>query len=190
LRKYNLRDNGALLTRENRMNRLILALAVAGLFGGCSTQATQDSAGTGEAQAAAPRAAQATPARPSQPASGVASSAAGAKAVPGKRSIYYEYDKSEINPEGQKLIEAHADYLRTHPEVKVVVEGNADERGSAEYNVALGQRRADNVSKIMSLLGVSQERIETVSFGKEKPKAAGHTETSWSENRRSDIVYR
>jgi len=177
------------LTREKTMNRAILALAAVGLIGGCSTQATQESATTGDAQAATPRAAQATPARPSQPAATV-TAAATAKAVPGKRSVYYEYDKSEITPEGKKLIEAHADYLRAHPGVKIVIEGNADERGSAEYNVALGQRRADNVSKIMTLLGVSQERIETVSFGKEKPKATGHGEAAWSENRRSDIVYR
>src|SRR5256885_2840385 len=106
------------------------------------------------------------------------------------RSVYYDYDKAEVTAESRKVIEANAEYLRTHPGVKVVIEGNADERGSAEYNVALGQRRADSVSKIMTLLGVSQERIETVSFGKEKPKVTGHDETAWSENRRSDIVYR
>ena len=110
--------------------------------------------------------------------------------MPQARSVYYEYDKAEIKADDAKLIDAHAQYLRQHPEVKVKVEGNADERGSAEYNVALGQRRADGVSKIMALLGVGQDRIETVSFGKEKPKASGHSETSWSENRRSDIVYR
>jgi peptidoglycan-associated lipoprotein len=172
------------------MNRAILALAAVGLIGGCSTQATQEPAASGDAQAATPRAAQATPARSSQPTTNVARSAAAAKAIPAKHSIYYEYDRSEIKSDDQKLIEAHADYLRANPAVKVVIEGNADERGSAEYNVALGQRRADSVSKIMTLLGVSQDRIETVSFGKEKPKVSGHTESSWSENRRSDIVYR
>jgi peptidoglycan-associated lipoprotein len=178
------------LNKEKTMNRAILALAAAGLIGGCSTQATQESpATTGDAQAAAPQAAQATPARSSQPTTNVARAAA-AKAVPAKHSIYYEYDRSQIKPDDQKLIEAHADYLRTNPGVKVVIEGNADERGSAEYNVALGQRRADSVSKIMTLLGISSDRIETVSFGKEKPKASGHTESAWSENRRSDIVYR
>ena len=70
------------------------------------------------------------------------------------------------------------------------VEGNADERGSAEYNLALGQRRADAVQKRMTILGIPSDRIETVSFGKEKPKVRGHDESSWSENRRSDIVYR
>ena len=110
--------------------------------------------------------------------------------MPQARSVYYAYDQSEIKAEGVKTIDAHAQYLREHPEVKVKVEGNADERGSAEYNLALGQRRADAVLKRMTILGVSSERVETVSFGKEKPKASGHEESAWSENRRSDIVYR
>ena len=106
------------------------------------------------------------------------------------RSIFYAYDKAEVTPESRKIIEANAEYLRSNPKLKVVVEGNADERGSAEYNVALGQRRADSVSKIMTLLGISSDRIETVSFGKEKPKVVGHDESAWSQNRRSDIVFR
>jgi peptidoglycan-associated lipoprotein len=169
-------------------SQAFVLIAGAAIFGGCSTQPTQDSAAAPEAQSAA-RAPQATAARPSQPTSSVPSAAA-AKTVPVKRSVYYEYDKSEMTAEGRKLVEAHAEHLRANPGLKVVVEGNADERGSAEYNLALGQRRADGVSKIMTLLGIAPDRIETVSFGKEKPKAGGHTETSWSENRRSDIVYR
>ncbi|HEY3074520.1 MAG TPA: peptidoglycan-associated lipoprotein Pal [Burkholderiales bacterium] len=175
--------------RTTTLARLGLAVATAAIFGGCSTQATQDTTTTTDAQSAARAPQAATPARPAQSTSSAAS-ASDAKAIPGKRSVYYEYDKAEITAEGKKLIEAHADYLRARPALKVVIEGNADERGSAEYNVALGQRRADGVSKIMTLLGVAQDRIETVSFGKEKPKASGHNETSWSENRRSDIVYR
>jgi peptidoglycan-associated lipoprotein len=172
------------------IQRLLIAAAVAALFAGCSTQATQDQTASSEAQPAASSSAQATPARPGQAPRGTASSAAAAKSMPSKHSIYYEYDRAEIKPEDKKVIEAHADYLRSNPGVKVVVEGNADERGSAEYNLALGQRRADSVSKIMTLLGVSSDRIETVSFGKEKPKVSGHEESAWSENRRSDIVYR
>src|SRR5438067_585871 len=114
----------------------------------------------------------------------------GGNGMPQARSIYYEYDQSEIKADDAKLVDAHAQYLRQHADVKVKVEGNADERGSAEYNLALGQRRADAVMKRMTILGIPADRIETVSFGKEKPKAGGHDETSWSENRRSDIVYR
>ena len=174
--------------KTTRLARLGMVIAIAAIFGGCSTQATQEAAGTTDAQAAA-RAPQAAQAQPARSTISVAS-ASDTKAIPAKRSVYYEYDKAEITAEGRKLVESHADYLRAHPALKVVIEGNADERGSAEYNVALGQRRADGVSKIMTLLGVPSERIETVSFGKEKPKASGHSETSWSENRRSDIVYR
>src|SRR6266581_4034499 len=169
--------------------RLGMVIAIAAIFGGCATQSTPDNTATTGAQTATRTASAPAPA-PAPQSSIRAAGAGDAKAVPAKRSVYYEYDKAEITAEGKKLIESHADYLRAHPGLKVVVEGNADERGSAEYNVALGQRRADGVSKIMMLLGVREERIETVSFGKEKPKAGGHNETSWSENRRSDIVYR
>ena len=106
-----------------------------------------------------------------------------------KRSVYYDFDKSDLRPEARPVIEANARYLLAHPDVKARVEGNADERGSAEYNLALGQRRSDGVLKAMTLLGVPANHMEAVSFGKEKPKAAGHDETAWSENRRSDIVY-
>ena len=110
-------------------------------------------------------------------------------AAPSERSVYYEFDKSDIRSESRSMLEANARYLREHPNVSVRVEGNSDERGSAEYNLALGQRRAEAVSRTLKTLGVSDARIEAVSLGKEKPKKAGHDETSWAENRRSDIVY-
>lgn len=107
-----------------------------------------------------------------------------------KRSVYYPYDNYAVEPEFQPLLKAHAGYLKEHPGASVVIEGNCDERGSREYNLALGQRRADGVEKMMVLLGASAKQIETVSFGEEKPRMAGHDESSWSQNRRSDIVYR
>ncbi len=106
-----------------------------------------------------------------------------------KRSVYFDFDKYEIKPEFRDLIEAHAKYLNSHPALSVRIEGNADERGSREYNLALGQERAVSVRKALNLLGVSDKQIETVSNGKEKPKASGHDEASWAENRRSDIFY-
>ena len=165
----------------------LTSLALA-LMAGCASQSTQESE---PAAAPAPGVSGATPQATSATTAsrGMASGATRTASMPQARSIYYEYDKSEIKPEGVKTIDAHAQYLRAHPEVKVKVEGNADERGSAEYNLALGQRRADAVSKRMEILGVPADRIESVSFGKEKPKASGHDEQSWSENRRSDIVY-
>jgi len=159
------------------------------ILAGCAAQSTQESE---PAPAPSPSTASASaPASRPTPGRTVGGTAAARPALmPAARSIYYEYDKAEIRAEGVKTIDAHAEYLREHPEVKVKVEGNADERGSREYNLALGQRRADAVMKRMTILGVPSDRIETVSFGKEKPKATGHDESSWSENRRSDIVYR
>ena len=171
--------------------RLGLAIAAAVALAGCATQG-EDNAAKANAQNASSSTAAPAPAPAPAPQSSFAlgSQSGGLKTAPMTRSIYYEYDKAEITAEGKKVIEANAEYLRSHPGVKVVVEGNADERGSAEYNVALGQRRADSVSKIMSILGIPSDRVETVSFGKEKPKVKGHDESAWSQNRRSDIVYR
>jgi peptidoglycan-associated lipoprotein len=106
-----------------------------------------------------------------------------------KRSVYYEYDKYAVKPEFRPLLEAHATYLKQHPGTNIAIEGSCDERGSREYNLALGQRRADSVKSLMLLLGAASGQIETVSFGEEKPKALGHDEQSWAQNRRSDIVY-
>jgi peptidoglycan-associated lipoprotein len=106
-----------------------------------------------------------------------------------KRSIYYEFDKSGIGDQYKPLLQAHAGYLAAHRATHVRIEGNCDERGSREYNLALGQRRADSVKAGMKVLGVADEQIETVSWGEEKPRAAGHDEAAWSQNRRSDIVY-
>jgi peptidoglycan-associated lipoprotein len=94
-----------------------------------------------------------------------------------------------VKSEYRELVQNHAKYLVANPNRKVVVQGNTDERGGAEYNLALGQRRADAVKTLMLALGVKEGQIETVSFGKEKPKATGSNEAAWAENRRSDIAY-
>jgi peptidoglycan-associated lipoprotein len=106
-----------------------------------------------------------------------------------KRSIYYDFDRFDIKDEFQPIVEAHARFLAEHPEMKVVVQGNCDDRGSREYNLALGQRRSDGVRRAMTLLGASEKQVETTSFGAEKPVAFGQDEESWAKNRRSDIVY-
>jgi peptidoglycan-associated lipoprotein len=106
-----------------------------------------------------------------------------------KRSIFFDFDKDEVKPEFRPLVEAHAKYLTSHPNAKVVLQGNADDRGTREYNLALGQRRAASVKKAMNLLNASDTQIETVSFGEEKPRCSEQTETCWSQNRRVDIVY-
>ena len=106
-----------------------------------------------------------------------------------KRSVYYPFDVSAVQDADKPVVAAHAKYLSAHPDRKVRVEGNADERGSNEYNLALGQRRADGVKQMLVLGGAKASQIETVSYGEEKPKATGHDEDSWSQNRRSDIKY-
>ena len=171
--------------------RLSLVVATAAMFG-CATDSNQSTNSSAAAQPASRTAAAPAPAPGPHSSRDITlgSGSGGMRTAPMMRSIYYAYDQADVTPESRKVIEANAEYLRSNPKVKVVVEGNADERGSAEYNVALGQRRADSVSKIMTLLGINSDRIETVSFGKEKPKVVGHDESAWSQNRRSDIVFK
>jgi len=106
-----------------------------------------------------------------------------------KRSVYYEYDRYDIKEEYVPIVEAHSKFLMDHADLKIAVQGNCDDRGSREYNLALGQRRANSVKHAMVLLGVADKQIETVSFGAEKPAALGQDEDSWAKNRRADIVY-
>jgi peptidoglycan-associated lipoprotein len=106
-----------------------------------------------------------------------------------KRNVYFDFDKYDVKAEYTPLVEAHAAYLTSHKDAKVVVQGNTDDRGSREYNLALGQRRADAVRKSLNLLNVPESQIEAVSFGEEKPKAEGDNEAAWAQNRRADIVY-
>ena len=106
-----------------------------------------------------------------------------------KRSIYFDYDKFDIKPEFKSLVEAHAKYLRENPSAKMLIQGNADERGSREYNVGLGQRRSDTVKRALLLLGAKDGQIESVSLGEEKPVCTNHAEDCWAKNRRDDMLY-
>ena len=106
------------------------------------------------------------------------------------RTIYFEFDSSEVPDSERATIEAHARYLSERAGASITLEGHADERGSREYNVALGERRAEAVRKLMSLLGANASRIRTVSYGEERPVAAGHDESAWQLNRRVEIIYR
>ncbi len=106
-----------------------------------------------------------------------------------KRSVYFDYDSYVVKDEFKSLVEAHAKYLVGNKARKILIQGNTDERGGREYNLALGQKRAEAVHKALALLGVPEAQVEAVSLGKEKPKATGSDEASWAENRRSDIVY-
>ena len=106
-----------------------------------------------------------------------------------KRSVYFDFDSNVVKDEFRPLVQAHARYMVDHGDARARIEGNCDERGSREYNLALGQRRAEAVKRIMTVLGVPDNRIETISFGEEKPVAQGHDEASWAKNRRADIKY-
>ena len=106
------------------------------------------------------------------------------------RIVYFDYDSDAIKPEFQTLIEAQARFLKANGSRKVVVEGHTDERGGREYNLALGQRRAEAVRRSLGLLGIGDNQVEAVSFGKEKPAAPGSDEASWTQNRRAEIAYR
>ncbi len=107
-----------------------------------------------------------------------------------QRSIYFDLDKYEVKDEYKDLVAAHAKYLTTNKGFKVLLQGNTDERGSREYNLSLGQKRAEAVKRSLTLLGVRDDQIESVSLGEEKPKNPGHDESAWAENRRADILYR
>ncbi|HTB68392.1 MAG TPA: peptidoglycan-associated lipoprotein Pal [Steroidobacteraceae bacterium] len=106
-----------------------------------------------------------------------------------QRTIYFGFDSSEINPEGTALISAHAHYLVAHASLHVRLEGNTDERGSREYNIGLGERRAQAVRRAMLLQGVAETQLSTVSYGAERPAVDGHDETAWGKNRRVMINY-
>jgi len=106
-----------------------------------------------------------------------------------KRSVFYEFDKYDVKDEYKPLIEAHAKYLRENAGTRMLIQGNTDERGSREYNLALGQRRSESVKRMLLLLGGREDQVEAVSLGEEKPRATGAGEQAWTQNRRSDMLY-
>jgi peptidoglycan-associated lipoprotein len=107
-----------------------------------------------------------------------------------KRIVYFEFDSYVVKDEYKPMIEAHGRYLQANRGARMTIQGSTDERGSREYNIALGQRRADAAKRMMLLFGATEAQIDTVSFGKEKPKNPGHDESAWTENRRDDLAYR
>ena len=106
-----------------------------------------------------------------------------------RRSVYFAFDDSTYRAQDKAVVELQGKFLAQHPDVHVTVSGNTDERGGSEYNLALGQRRAQSVKSALELLGVKDAQVEAVSFGKEKPKASGHDEAAWEQNRRADFMY-
>ena len=183
------------------MRKLIFMMAALALLAGCASQDTKEQAGAAvEDRKPGVGEVKPQPQPPAKPDIAPVMKPAVSKPIAAnplkdpnnilsKRSVYYDYDSTIIKDEFKPLVTAHARYLTQNRPAKMVIQGNTDERGSREYNIALGQRRADSVKQMMLLLGAQEGQIETVSFGEEKPRAAGKDEASFSQNRRSDIVY-
>lgn len=166
------------------MKKLVVSIVLVNLLAACASEKPKEST---EAQPAATTsttgsAAATQPQTATDPLNDPAS-------ILAKRSVYYPFDVAAVQDADKPVVEAHAQYLSGHPERKVRLEGNCDERGSNEYNLGLGQRRADGVKKMLVLGGAKDGQLESVSYGEEKPRAAGHDEASWSQNRRTDLNY-
>ena len=112
------------------------------------------------------------------------------KSILSKRSIYFDYDRFDIKPEYKDLVAAHARFLTNNRQFRILIQGNTDDRGSRVYNLALGQKRADSIKKMLVMMGAREDQVEAVSLGEEKPRAECANEAAWAENRRGDILYK
>lgn len=179
------------------MRRILLAVGVAVLMAGCGSAVkldsvpVEDKSGTPISQSGA-EGQNAGGAAAKSGVTGVDLGKAGQDAInaAGPRIVYFDYDSYVIKPEYQSIIEAHSRVIKADKNRKVAIEGHTDERGGREYNLALGQKRAEAVRKAMGLLGVPDSQVEAVSFGKEKPAASGSDEAAMAKNRRAEISYR
>lgn len=181
-----------------RASASVCVVATALLFAGCSSTPVAE-----PPKPAAPASATPVPAQPSAPAAartGTApSSAVATVTLPAHldpqselakgRSIYFDFDSFTVKPEFSGLVERHGKYLAANARLAIRIEGHADERGGAEYNLALGQKRAEAVLKSLAILGARTTQMEAVSWGKERPRATGHDEAAWAQNRRVDLQY-
>jgi len=175
------------------MKNVALYLAIAAIAAGCASKETRtDAPVTDRSSGVTAPSASTSPGAttsPSRPSSVAGNPLRDPSNILSKRSVFFDYDSNAVKDEYRGLVQAHSRYLGDKRDSRIRIEGNCDERGSREYNLALGQRRAESVKKVMTVLGVSDGRIETTSYGEEKPVAPGHDEQSWSQNRRADIKY-
>lgn len=174
-------------------NKLVMLLAVVVLAAGCKTQAARDTAeeppmDTGSSSGGVSTGGVATVDADRQ--SGSSMGAAGPEGtLAAQRVIYFDFDSSDIRTEYVDVIAAHGRFLASNATVRVRLEGHTDERGSREYNIGLGERRAQTVRRALLLQGVQESQVSTVSYGEERPAALGNDENAWSKNRRVEIVY-
>ena len=173
----------------SRKSLSILALAVAAGLSACSSTPTEEGAPTENRQ---------VPSGPTVAPVDLTASRSNNIKYPelndprnilSKRSIYFDYDRYDIKADFKDIVAAHAKFLVAHRDAHILIQGNTDERGSREYNLALGQKRAEAVRRALGALGVPENQMEAVSLGEERPRATGSDEASWAENRRADLVY-
>jgi peptidoglycan-associated lipoprotein len=168
---------------------VLLTLLCATALAACSTTATK-TADTGD-QSAAVKAASASVASDKMSAAEMeARKLEAERAELAKKSVYFGFDQYAVDAKYRDVVKQHSDFIAAHPNDAVMIQGNADERGSREYNLALGQKRAEAVRKALTLLGVADSRLEAVSFGSEKPRETCHEERCWAENRRVDLQHK
>ncbi len=175
---------------ESPVNKAVMVAAVCAVLAGCASEVKkvqEAPAQPAPAPVAAPAPAKAAPVVQAE--SEAARLARLMRELAGK-SVYFDYDQFTLKPESQDAVRQQADFIAKASQDKVVVEGNADERGSSEYNLALGQKRAEAVRRALVVLGIPDSRIEAVSYGKERPRATCHEESCWQQNRRVDFVHK
>ena len=174
------------------MKNVALYLAIAALAAGCSSTETKTDAPVTDRSAVSqpsPSASASSTSRPTAQPAIAGNPLKDPSNILSKRSVFFDYDSNALKEEYRPIVQAHSRYMSDKRDSKVRIEGNCDERGSREYNLALGQRRAEAVKKVMTVLGVQDGRVETISYGEEKPMAQGHDESAYSQNRRADIKY-
>jgi peptidoglycan-associated lipoprotein len=180
---------------DMKPNRILIVLLCAAAIAGCASKRAATPAETAPATTVDANAGATT--TPADPGAGAglesAGDGAGATGPQGgllsKRVIYFEFDRAEIRGEDAAVVSAHAGYLAANPGVRIRLEGHTDERGTREYNIGLGERRAQAVRRALMLQGVGETQLATVSFGEERPAVGGEDEAAWSQNRRVEILY-
>jgi peptidoglycan-associated lipoprotein len=166
------------------MKKLVISIVLLNLLAACASQKPQETAATPAPDAKAASVAASTVAAPT-----VVDALNDPASILAGRSVFYPFDVSAVQDADKPLVQAHAAYLSKNAARTVKLEGNCDERGSNEYNLSLGQRRADGVKKLLELGGAKAAQLNSVSYGEEKPKAADHEESAWAQNRRTDLNY-
>lgn len=165
---------------------LVVAMSIAVMAGCSSTGGTQDGSTT-----STPGTTEAAGTTQSQ---GITSSQSSGtemqqSAIPDERTIYFDFDRDTIRPDFEPVLQQHAEYLRANPSTNVVLQGHGDERGTREYNLGLGERRAQSVERYLSIQGVSSSQLEIISYGEERPAVDGHSEEAYAQNRRVVFDY-